>query len=179
MRCGPLLPVWLAVGLCSAGLTVPLTGVAAPLLVAVAAEGSGQALAALDAQILSAVILAHSIWTVERFSAFVLRLVTEYPSDSELLKRIAARYKNDQDGQLDLYSSLVLQIATGPARLNVRARINQADRDMDEQGLGQFRRFLPLLMKNVDEVQGGTTISRDQRRAAILAIPSVKAAAGE
>ncbi len=148
-------------------------------VVQVAADGSPQALAALDAQILSAVILAHSIWTTERFSAFAARLASMYPNDAEILNRIAARYRNDQDGHLDLYSSIVLQIATGPARLNVRARINQAEQDLDEQGLGQFKRFLPLLLKNVDEAQTGTAMSREQRRIAILAVPSAKPTSGD
>ena len=43
---------------------------------------------------------------------------------------------------------------------------------MSEQGLAQFRRFLPILQNDIQLMEDGTPPSRQQMRAKIVSVPS-------
>jgi hypothetical protein len=139
---------------------------------ATATDDSEQTLAVLDIQIETAVMLAHFIWQTNRFANFAEGFAAIAPDSAKTVNGAAARYRGDIDSFLALYSTLLLQISSGPARLNVAARVDRIDQDMSEQGLVQFRRFLPILLQQVQQIQGGTAPSRERMRTTILAMPS-------
>jgi hypothetical protein len=135
-------------------------------------DTSEQSLAVLDSQIQTAVMLAHFIWQTNKFAAFAERLTALAPDIAKAANGAAARYRSDIEAYLDIYTTLVLQIATGPSRLNLSARVERIDQDLSEQGMLQFKRFLPVLVQHAQRLQSGSTPSREQIRADILALPS-------
>jgi hypothetical protein len=169
-RIGTCIGARLAVLLLAAWVGAP-----APVSAGATAPGTDtteQTLATLDVQVESAVMLAHFIWQTSRFASFAEGVTALAPDIARTANGAAARYRSDIEAYLDLYSNLVLQMATGKARLNVSARIDHIEQDMSEQGLVQFQRFLPVLLKHVQQLQTGSTPSREQLRASILSVPS-------
>ncbi|TDH62158.1 hypothetical protein E2C06_13375 [Dankookia rubra] len=145
---------------------------AAPSHLAAAHDTAEQALAMLDMQIQTAAMLAHFIWSTSRFATFAESFADIVPDRAKSVQGAAARLRSDVDVYLDLYANLVLQIDAGPARLNVDSRMDSVETDMSQQGLVQFKRFLPLLLAHIQQIGGNSPPSREQMRASILAVPS-------
>lgn len=161
-----------AIAACIVALPAAPAAAANPVLLFVAADTAEQTLAMLDTQIQTAAMLAHFMWQTSRFASFADHFAVLVPDSAKVVNGAAARYRSDIEVYLDLYSALVLQMASGPARLNVPERIDRVDQDMSDQGLVQFKRFLPILQQHIEKLQEGAPPSRVQMRADILAVPS-------
>jgi hypothetical protein len=168
-------------GPASAGLQAPVfsgtakvRSVAVPALPCAAAadDHAEQMLAILDTQIQSAAMLAHFIWSTSKFANFAEGFAAIVPDRAKAVHGAAARFRTDVEVYLDVYSNLLLQISSGPARLNVATRVDTVENDMSQQGLVQFKRFLPVLIEHIRQLESGTPPSRDQMRASILSVPS-------
>ena len=70
-------------------------------------DNSEQMLVALDAQIQSAAMLAHFIWSTSRFAAFAEGFASVAPIHAKVANGAAAKLRTDIEVYLDAYSNLV------------------------------------------------------------------------
>lgn len=136
---------------------------------------SEQDLAALDAEIEASTVMAHFVWTLERFSRFMDGYTKMYPERGQLGRDLSARWRNDQEEALDVYMKLLVQITTGPGRDVVGERVAATRQDMDNRGQGHLKGYLPVLLRHLLELQSGATPSRDQMRTDVLSVPNAAA----
>ena len=134
-----------------------------------------QDLAALDAEIEASTVMAHFVWTLDRFSRFMDGYTRMYPERGQLGRDLSARWRNDQEEALDVYMKLLVQITTGPGRDVVSERVAATRQDMDNRGQGHLKGYLPVLLRHLLELQSGATPSRDQMRSDILSVPNAAA----
>jgi hypothetical protein len=139
-------------------------------------DSSEEILGILDSQLFMACMLSHFIWQTSRFVAFTEKSAESAPFDSyrSAATGAAVRLRADVDTYLDVYSTLLLKIGTGPARLNINARLERISDQFNEQGLPQFSRFLPILMDHVRRLQSGNVPSREEMRTSILSVSSAR-----
>jgi hypothetical protein len=148
-----------------------------PAIVQAADAPTGQtqdALAVLDAQIQSALLLSQLIWSTSQEARFIKGVQSVYPENAGKFDQVAARLQSDITVYTELYSGLILQIANGPARLNVGAQIDQAGEDLGGNGIVLLRRFLPVLRNHIEQVEFGHAGSNESRLSDILAVSPTK-----
>lgn len=137
-----------------------------------AAQATEQDLAALDAEIEAGCVMAHFVWTLDRFTRFMDGYTKMYPERGQMGRDLTARWHNDQEEALDVYEKLLIQMTTGPGREEVGARVAATRQDMDNRGQGHLKGYLPVLLRHLLELQSGQSPSREQMRSDILSVPN-------